>query len=133
MRRTALPLLLLLAACATPQEQCIFRETRELRTVEKLIAETEANLARGYALEERTVYVPRWKICGYTPIPRGEGEPPRLKPDYCLEDEAQTVTRPKAIDVAAERRKLADLKAKRSSLARAAERAIEVCRKTYPR
>ena len=46
-----LPLLLLaLAACATPQEACINRATRELRTLDDLIAEQRATLARGYAV-----------------------------------------------------------------------------------
>ena len=44
----ALAFLALLAACGTPQEQCIGRQTREYRTVAALLAEVNGNLARGY-------------------------------------------------------------------------------------
>ena len=51
------PLLLLstcfvLVGCGTPQEQCIARETRGLRVVDRLIVEAEGNLKRGYASED---------------------------------------------------------------------------------
>ncbi len=55
MNRLVLTLAILtLAACATPQERCEARVTRELRTINELIDETRANLQRGYALETRT-------------------------------------------------------------------------------
>ena len=44
---------LALAACATPREQCIGQATRDLRVLNSLIAETQGNLARGYAIEEQ--------------------------------------------------------------------------------
>jgi hypothetical protein len=44
--KRALLSLLLLTACGTPQEQCINSVTRDMRVVDRLIAETEANLAR---------------------------------------------------------------------------------------
>ena len=49
----ALPLTL--AACGTPQERCIAKNTSEYRSVARLLAEDEGNLARGYAWEERQV------------------------------------------------------------------------------
>jgi hypothetical protein len=55
--------LALLTACGTPQEQCVARNTRDLRTVDKLIAEVQGNLARGYALRETRARRWLWKAC----------------------------------------------------------------------
>jgi hypothetical protein len=130
MRRLLLPALLLLVACGTPQEQCINRNTRDLRTMQKLVDETQANLTRGYAIEEYTVWVPVWQICEVQPVtdPALPAPPPR----YCFEDEPQTRTRPKAIDLNAERAKLESLLQRRDELARAAEPVIAQCRAQYP-
>ncbi len=130
MRRLLLPALLLLVACGTPQEQCINRNTRDLRTVQKLVDETQANITRGYAIEEYTVYVPVWQICDYRP----SGDPANPTPvaRYCFEREAQTRTRPKAIDLKAEGAKLESLLQRRDQLARAAEPVIAQCKAQYP-
>ena len=63
MKRLTFPVLVLLAACGTPQEQCIRYNTRDLRTVDRLIAETEGNLDRGYAIETITEYEEYWGFC----------------------------------------------------------------------
>ena len=123
---------LALAACGTPQENCIRGVTRDLRVVEGLIGDTEANLARGYALENITMSRPVWKQClrrtgGITP----EGQP-AVAPDLCLDDETYTVTRPKAIDLSAEQRTLDGLKAKRAQLTRQSEGAVAQCRAQHP-
>ncbi len=123
------PLCLAIAACGTPQEQCIARETRDLRVVDRLIVDTEGNLKRGYAFEDITISRSVWVTC--TPLPVAEGEPPP-KPRLCLEDTEETVTRPVAIDLDAEQSKLSGLKAKRKQLAAAGERSIAACRKAYP-
>lgn len=130
MRRIVLSLsvLSLLAACGTPQERCVQRNTRDLRTVEKLITEVQGNLDRGYALEEVTIYVPVWKTCivpSADPAVAATTRP-------CLEDEAQTSTRPKAIDLNAERAKLESLYTKRDQLAREAEAVVAQCKAQYP-
>lgn len=130
-----LPLCLLLVSCGTPQEQCIARETRDLRVVDKLITETEGNLARGYAFEEITIYRTAWVQCSsIVLLPSVDGGPPRpsAAPRLCLEDEEDTITRPKAIDLAAEQSKLSGLKAKRKQLSVAANRSIAACQKAYP-
>lgn len=123
-----LPLMLALVACGTPQEQCIARETRDLRVVERLIGETEGNLQRGYALEEVFVERTVWVDC----TPRvAEGEPaPEQK--VCLDEVTDVVTRPKAIDLAAEQRTLDSLRVKRRDLQRAAEGVIAACKVAYP-
>lgn len=130
-----LPLCLALTACGTPQEQCIARETRNLRVVDKLIAETEGNLARGYAFEEITISRTVWVRCDPIIVPppvEGAPTPPPAAPRLCLDDEEETITRPKAIDLAVEQSKLSGLKAKRKQLAVAANQSIAACQKAYP-
>lgn len=119
----------LVAACGTPQEQCIARSTRDLRVVEQLIAESERNLARGYAVVETTEWRTDWEPCGPLLVDKNGKVLPRR---MCLEDVPETVRRPKAIDLNAEAATLAQLKAKRLSLSRAAEPAIATCRRAYP-
>ena len=133
MRRDAgLGLLLLLAACGTPQEQCIQRETRDLRTLDRLIAETEGNIERGYALVEvRTVeLVP--DICYREGALNADGTQGRPVPFTCFGRDFDTELRPKAIDLNLERAKLASMRDKRKSLARQAEAAAAECRAIYP-
>lgn len=129
MKRSFL-LFLALAACGTPQEQCINTVTRDLRVVDQLIAETQTNLNRGYALEDVTTYRPVWRDCGPPPAPK-KGEKPQ-PPRLCLDDEAVTVQRPQAIDLDAESHKLATLQAKRKQLANQAEASVNACRTQYP-
>lgn len=125
----AMPLALL-AACGTPQERCIARETRDLRILDRLIAETEADLKRGYALEEVTIWTPRWQICEGQVAPPPGAEP--SLPDMCLEDVAQTVTRPKAINLAQTRQTLAELRKKRDAQAVEVAPAVAACRAAHP-
>jgi hypothetical protein len=126
MKRLCLAALGLLAACGTPQEQCISRNTRDLRVVNRLISETERNLERGYALEEVTVFETFRVPCR----PSVPGGPPA--PGICYDQRPDTEYRPKAIDLNAEAAKLESLTVKRTSLARAAEQVIAACRETYP-
>jgi hypothetical protein len=128
MKRLTLPVLALLAACGTPQEQCISYNTRDLRTVDRLIIETEGNLERGYAFETVTEYDEYW---GYCAQPQTTGSPP-VPARLCLRERAITVDRPKAIDLNAEARKLESLKVKRKELARKAEAVIAQCKAEYP-
>ena len=128
-------LALLLAACGTPQERCIARETRDLRVVDRLIAEAEGNLKRGYAFEEVTISQTVWVTCTPLPVlPPVEGAPPPapVPPRLCLEDREETVTRPVAIDLAAEQSNLLGLNIKRKQLAAAAMRSAVACKKAYP-
>lgn len=118
-----------LAACGTPQEQCINRNTRDLRTVDRLIAESEGNLDRGYAFETITIYEDYWTYCEQPRPPEGEPVPP---PRLCLEERPISVERPKAIDLKEEARKLDGLKQKRQELARRAEAVIAQCKAEFP-
>lgn len=122
--RPALLVTLFLTACGTPQEQCIRNATREIATLDRLIAETETNLARGYAVEEHEVVRREWSRCDdWVP-----GTPRRM----CFEPVWHTVKRPVAIDPAAEERKFGGLTARRKALGVRAEAAIAACRAQYP-
>ncbi len=128
-----LPLtLLLVAACGTPQEQCIARNTRDLRTVERLITESEANLKRGYALEKRTERYRTFVPCLLPSPPDANGNPQPPRQTMCPDTETRTYTVPKSIDLDLEARKLAQLKDKRRQLLRAAEPVIAQCKAQYP-
>lgn len=129
MKRLTFLALAALSACGTPQEQCINRNTRDLRTVDRLIAEAEGNIDRGYAYETVTVYEDYWTWCPSPPVPEGQEQPP---PRMCLEDRAVTEQRPKAIDLKEEARKLEGLREKRKDLARRAEVVIAQCKAEYP-
>ena len=65
MRKLIVFAVLSLAACGTPQEQCINRETREIRHLQGMLEEIEGNLARGYAYE-------RWGYTHFHDTPRGK-------------------------------------------------------------
>lgn len=129
MKRLTFLALAALAACGTPQEQCISRNTRDLRTVDRLIADSEGNLQRGYAFETITVYEDYWTAC---PIPAPVEGQPAPKPRMCLDERPVTEQRPKAIDLNEESRKLQSLKQKRKTLAREADAVIQQCKAQYP-
>lgn len=123
MRRyLALGLLIPLVACGTPQEQCINTATKDLRVVEKLIAETQGNIDRGYAYRTETYFTTFKQSCGEV-----EGQT-----IYCDVPEPQTREVPLAIDLNAERAKLASLIQQRDRLEQQSAAAIQACRVTYP-
>lgn len=124
----ALPLAL--AACGTPQERCISRNTTEFRTVNSLLAEVEGNLARGYAWDERQVVRSRLAQCQTVTTDR-EGKPV-ITTYGCWRDELETERFRVPIDPVAEARKRDGLVARRNALSASAERAIEACRAAYP-
>jgi hypothetical protein len=118
-----------LAACGTPQEQCISRSTRDLRTVDRLIVETEGNLQRGYALETVTRYEDYWDTCFERVV---VGDQVGIQPRMCLRERSYTEQRPRAIDLKAEAQKLDSLKVKRTELARSAAPLIAQCKAEFP-
>lgn len=124
----ALPLML--AACQTPQEQCISRNTGEYRTVNSLLAEVEGNLARGYAWDQRQVTRQRLTQCQTVTRDR-EGRP--VVTNYgCWRDYTETERFRVPIDPVAEARKRDGLVTRRNALAASAERAVSACRAAYP-
>ena len=128
MKRVLLPGLLILTACGTPQEQCIGAATRDMRVVDRLIAETEGNLSRGYGFENITVYMPEWQDCTRRPTTSN----PTPKPELCLEEVAQTSRQAVALDLAAERAKLTSLKQKRAQQAKTVAATVAQCKALHP-
>lgn len=115
---SAILLTLGLAACGpSPRETCIAEATAERDTVDRLIAETEENLLRGYALEAKESSARRFKLCagGDSPL------------SVCAERTGPGETRPVAINPITERLKLANLRQRRIGLAELAEREIARC------
>jgi len=117
-----------LTACATPQQQCIGQVSRNLVVVDKLIAVTEGNLARGYAIVDAPSTHPEFVDC----TPEATVAHPNPRPRQCLVDVADTVQRPVAIDLNAEAAKLASLRAKRAQLATSTNASIVACQRQYP-
>ncbi|MGO4909401.1 hypothetical protein ACEN2J_13845 [Pseudorhodobacter sp. W20_MBD10_FR17] len=123
------PVLAALVGCGTPQERCIAGATRDMRIVDRLIAETQGNLDRGYALEEVERTGVRWETCRRGP-PQKDGKPSR--PDLCLQEYTFTVTKPRAINLADARQTLAELQKKRAAQARVAAPLVASCKATHP-
>jgi hypothetical protein len=121
-------ILLALAACGTPQEQCIRGVTGDLSTLDRLIAETEGNIARGFGYETRVVTMPRWLDC----TPRPTAADPEPKSQMCLEDVAEEVRRPVALNLTEENAKLASMRDRRAQIASAMAPAVAACQQRYP-
>ena len=121
---------LVVAACGTPQERCISRNTSEYRTVSRLLAEVEGNLARGYAWEERQVSRVEWDDCPYV-VGNKKGER-RVLYRPCARQVSDTERYRVPIDPAAEQRKRDNLTARKSALGRPAARAVDACKDAYP-
>lgn len=123
-----LPLFLALVACASPQQQCISAATGNLSTLDGLIRQTEANLARGFAYQDVVRSIPQYVDC--TPAPTEADPAP--KPRGCWVDGVKTFQQPVAIDLAAEQAKLTQLRAKREELAGSSQAAVAACQAQYP-
>lgn len=131
-RKSALLLLILpaLAACGTPQEQCIRRNTSEMRVVGELLAEAEGNLARGYAWRERNVVRPRWTECrSYARNKDGEIVPVFTP---CMRDEVETERYRVPIDPLVEQRKRDNLSQKYATLQSQSQEVVRQCRAAFP-
>ena len=122
MRRALFACLLFLAACgAGAYEDCVATARAELDTLDALIAETEANLLRGYAREPDPAQAEGFRLCA-----GGEG-PLSL----CAERRRAGETRPVAIDPLSERMKLANLQERRAGLVELARRETAQCEARY--
>lgn len=126
--RLVLPFLasiLALTACSTPREACLRQATAELDTVRALIVQSEATLARGYAIqtEQRAVV--------YTDFCIGRGSR-RADFRFCNRVAPVTSKRAVAIDPQAEERKLASLKSRESVLIKRSANQLRQCDLTHP-
>ncbi|MEM0948847.1 MAG: hypothetical protein AAGK37_15715 [Pseudomonadota bacterium] len=118
--------LVIVAACATPAERCVSKVSRELNTVNALIAETEENLARGYRIETEVDYIPQLTFC--TGFGRGFGTHSAYGGvNFCQGTRRVERERQVAIDPLAERRKLANLENRRAALQGPTEKALGAC------
>ncbi|WP_415234050.1 hypothetical protein [Pseudorhodobacter sp.] len=120
-----------LAGCGTPQERCIAAATRDLRVVDRLTAEVQGNLDRGYALVEVEKTSLRWAVC--QPGRPATATEAAQAPQMCMREHAYTVTEPRAINLADEQIKLDELKKKRAALAKASGPAVARCKLTHPK
>ena len=123
MRRVIFLALLLLAACATPQQACINRATKDIRVMDKLIAKTEGNISRGYGLRTETYFINERQVCGRVDD----------KKVYCNVPVAFSRDVPVAIDLNAEKSKLASLVAKRKQLVIRSAAIIAECKLLHPK
>ena len=107
--RACLLLLIFATACTHYPDDCNRRAVAELRTVNRLIAETRENLARGYSYEvEESGLSAGFVLCT-------GGHPVNL----CTGSDTTYRRRPVAIDPEAERRKLESLLSRREVLVEA--------------
>ena len=117
---------LALAACQTPREACLSEGSRELRTVESLIRETQGNLQRGYAIEtDQEIEVIR-TTCEVELEDGTEGRVP------CDRTDVDEVERPVAIDFEEERAQLASLLEQRGRLLGQQQARQQACIAAYP-
>jgi hypothetical protein len=105
------------------QQDCIRLATPEIQPLNRQIAAAQANLQRGYALDEVERREWRWVRCD-SGVP---GEPPEM----CFEEVTWIELRRRAIDAAAERRRLNGVLAERQAMERAAAPAIAACKAKY--
>ena len=125
-----LSLPLLIAACGTPQERCISNNTSEYRTVSRLLAEVEGNLARGYAWEERQVVRDRLTQCRRVWRDRDGRAVVGYEP--CWQDYVETERYRVPIDPASEQRKRDNLAGRQAQLADRASSVVQACKAAFP-
>lgn len=125
--RLTLPLCLaaalLVSACSDPRQRCITNASQELRTINALVAETETNLARGYTIIREPGVRTGLTFCISPTNPFS----------FCSTAEPTVTDRPTAIDIRAEERKLAQLRAKQSELQVRAANDISLCEAQFAR
>lgn len=114
----ALAAVLILAACATPREQCEARATRDLRVVNQLIEENRAILERGYAITTIETVRTRMTLCRVS----------EDRSEICWVDDIRTSSRPVAVNLDEVRATLDSLLRKKQELEVETRAAIEACR-----
>lgn len=113
--------LVVLTACATPREQCINDATNNTRTLSALINQTERNLSRGYALEQREEVRTVRSTC------QGRNEDGSTFRFRCEETDTLTTTIPVAIDLRVEQAKLDSLRDRFVQSQATANQAVAQC------
>lgn len=121
MRFVTLALLPLVAACSTPREACLASVSQDQRVLAQLISETRGNVNRGYAVEVRQKVREVRRTCT-SKLPDGTELRTR-----CKEVDVRDVRVPVAIDLNAERRKLASLEERQQQMRSNTEIARQQC------
>lgn len=116
----------LLAACATPQQQCLNNVTQDLRVNQFLIAQTQGNIDRGFAVDREQRVSRGFDMC------RERGRDGVATTTLCRTTQVRDVNVPKAINMDVERGTLDQLLAKRAILQRQSTAATAQCRALYP-
>ncbi|GAA0286620.1 hypothetical protein [Rhodovulum strictum] len=128
MRALVLICLMSLAACTSPRQACERNALYDLRMLDLVIRETEQTIARGFALEREPYRTSSLELCYANRF----GDRDRIGMVWCNRPDIAFRDRPVAVDLRAERAKLAELRLKRTESARSAARALEACRARYP-
>ena len=116
------PALALIAACATPQEQCINTASNEVRSIRSGISTAQGNIARGYAIHRSQQAYEAPDIC----------YDKNSKSYRCFHTQYRTIETPVSINLAEERRKLANLKKRLPAAMRQMNAGVANCRVLYP-
>jgi hypothetical protein len=113
------------AGCSSiARDQCERAAVADIRTLDRLIAEAEANLARGYGFSRHAeTYFQRRRCEGWG----GAGPAPD-----CLYADTDIVQTPKAIDEPSVLRKVQTMKRRRAELVPQAMANLAACRRHYP-
>ena len=122
----ALAPIALLVACASPQQQCLNNVTKELRVNAFLIAQTQANLNRGYAIDRQQRVTRGFDRC------RERLADGTVTSTLCRTTQVREVNVPQAINLSVERDTLDQLLATRANLEKQAAAATTQCRALYP-
>ena len=127
----AAPFLLALLACAPPLQRCIHQAAPDLPVLNRLIAETQGNLARGYAYADGVVERPVWVDCGNWPAKSKSGV--NGGSGRCMGLAPTMMRKPVAVDLTAEAAKLASMQTRRAALEAQAQPAIAQCQAQFPK
>ncbi len=117
-----LPALAILAACATPQQQCINTASNEVRAITSAISTSKGNISRGYAIHRQTQSYQVPSVCYDNDD----------KPYRCFDFDTRVVETPVSINVAEERRKLASLQKRLPAATRKMNAGVASCRVQFP-
>ena len=115
----------LVAACADPKAACQSEATRDLTIVQALIADTQATIDRGYAIQTRERTVVYTDFCIGTGSRTGAFH-------FCNRAQPVISRTPVAVDLDAERRKLRSLQKKERELKRSSLLALQRCGLAHP-
>lgn len=125
MKKIAILPLLLLAACADPRAACLTQATKDLSIVQALIADTEATIERGYAIQTETRTVIYTNFCVGSGNKNGGFT-------FCNYPHPGTIKTPVAVDLNVERAKLRSLRTKEGELKRSSAIAQQRCELEFP-